>query len=666
MKSKNSSTKTDNTNNTNRMRDWRKPTYACDLETSVYEGQTSTEAWSCASVRLYTEDVHVQHSMDEFMEYFIGMNRNCVLYFHNLKFDGNFILSWLMTRSGYVEAIENDCFLHTKDMPDGSYKYLISLMGDWYTITIKTRTSKVIEIRDSLKLLPFSLAAIGDSFKTKHRKLEMEYVGERHAGCDITESEMEYIRNDVLVLKEALEIMFGEGHDKLTIGSCCLDEFKHTMCPEDYATWLPNLYERELDKDTFGSSTAGEYIRGAYRGGWCYVAKGKENRVFGKGLTLDVNSLYPSMMHSESGNYYPIGDPHFWTGEIPEEARKPERYFFVRIRTRFKIKPGKLPFIQIKNSFSYNESENLTTSDIAVTDPKTGKKKYVQGYINPDGSWNDGRVELTLTGVDYDLICEHYRLTGCEILDGCWFYAAKGIFDLYIEKYKKMKQENTGALRQLAKLFLNNLYGKMGTSPDSSYKIAYLKDDGTIAFRDVRSYDKRPGYIPIGAAITSYARRFTITAAQKNYHGVDKPGFIYADTDSIHCDLPLDEVKGVNIHPKAFCCWAHESDWDHAIFARQKTYIEHMTHTDEKELETPYYLIKAAGMPARCKFLLNLSLTGTTPTTREIKLSTKEQSFVSVHRTLEDFRPGLLVPGKLVQKRIPGGCVLYTTTFKMK
>ena len=55
-----------------------------------------------------------------------------------------------------------------------------------------------------------------------------------------------------------------------------------------------------------------------------------------------------------------------------------------------------------------------------------------------------------------------------EILDGCYFNSAIGIFDRYIEKYKKIKLESKGAKRELAKLFLNNLYGKMASSTDSS------------------------------------------------------------------------------------------------------------------------------------------------------------------------------------------------------
>ena len=58
--------------------------------------------------------------------------------------------------------------------------------------------------------------------KTKHQKLEMEYKGFRYAGCPITDEEKKYIANDVLVVKEALEKMFSDGYNKLTIGACSM------------------------------------------------------------------------------------------------------------------------------------------------------------------------------------------------------------------------------------------------------------------------------------------------------------------------------------------------------------------------------------------------------------------------------------------------------------
>ena len=163
-----------------------------------------------------------------------------------------------------------------------------------------------------------------------------------------------------------------------------------------------------------------------------------------------------------------------------------------------------------------------------------------------------------MTETDFKLFKEHYDLVDFEILDGCYFHAEIGIFDKYINKYKKIKMENKGAIRELAKLFLNNLYGKMASSTDSSYKIAFIDSDNSLKFEDVKDNSKLPGYIAAGSAITSYSRCFTIRAAQANYYGIDNPGFIYADTDSIHCDLMPEQIKGIKVDDKNFCCWKIE------------------------------------------------------------------------------------------------------------
>lgn len=639
----------------------------CDFETTVYKGQVNTEVWASAVVELYTEDVKIFHSIGETFDYLIGLKTNVVCYYHNLKFDGSFWLSYLLVDLGYTQACtrtENNGTLSVvwddiKDMKNKSLRYSISDMGQWYSITVKVN-NHIIEFRDSLKLLPFSVKRIGDSFKTKHKKLDMEYKGFRYAGCEITKEEREYIANDVLVVKEALEIMFNEGHNRLTIGSCCLAEYKHIIGRELYDSLFPNMYDIALDPIEHGVANAGEWIRKSYKGGWCYLAKGKENRVFTNGTTADVNSLYPSMMSSESGNLFPTGRPTFWTGNfIPAIARY--NYYFVRIRTRFYLKKGYLPFIQIKTNPMYRSNECLETSDFY--DRKDSR--YKSRYIDLDGNEQWCTVELTLTQTDYALIQEHYVLKDCEILDGCYFKAYKGIFDDYIEKYKKIKLESTGALRELAKLFLNNLYGKLASSPDSNFKVAYIKEDKTIGFDLVSAKDKIPGYIPVGSAITSYARNFTIRAAQKNYHGVDEPGFIYADTDSIHCDLLPSEIKGINVHDKNFCCWKLESCWDIAYFTRQKTYIEHITHENLNEIDSPYYNIKCAGMPETCKNLFMKSMEHYEPKDTD-DFTPEELAVIEAKYTLEDFKVGLKLPGKLRPKRIRGGVLLVECDYEMR
>lgn len=639
-----------------------------DFETTVYKGQEDTEVWASASVELFTEDVHIFHSIDEQFDYFKSLDCNICCYYHNLKFDGAFWLSYLLVDLGLKQAYESlnkeeteVTWLKEKEMPNNSFKYTISDKGQWYAITIKTG-NHFIEIRDSLKLLPFSVKRIGQSFKTKHKKLDMEYTGFRYAGCNITDQEKEYIANDVLVVKEALEIMFTEGHTKLTIGSCCLAEYKKIMGKDDYEQFFPSLTQIQIDDKVHRYATADAWIRKSYKGGWCYLAKGKENQVKHNGTTADVNSLYPSMMSSESGNRYPVGKPCFWSGNfIPEQALRPNMYYFVRIKTRFYIKPGYLPFIQIKGNYLYKGTEALTSSD--VYDKKTDR--YYDKYYDGHGNLCDTRVELTLTMTDYILMKEHYELVDFEIIDGCYFFTAIGIFDEYMEKYKKIKLESKGAKRELAKLFLNNLYGKMASSEDSSFKVAFVKENKSLGFISVPANEKQAGYIAVGSAITSYARNFTIRAAQKNYHGVDNPGFIYADTDSIHCDLAPDEIVGIKVHDRNFCCWKLESCWDVGIFTRQKTYIEHVTHEDLQSIEEPYYNVKCAGMPQKCKELFVKSLTGYQPTEDE-DITEDEREFITKKRELTDFKIGLKVPGKLMPKRIRGGVLLVDTTYEMR
>lgn len=651
-----------------RKRDYK--VFAADFETTVYKGQTRTDVWAAGMCELNTENVTLDGRIEDFYVRLENIKAHCIIYFHNLKFDGSYLLDYFLTTLKLKQAYKQIPgkrefeveFLENKDMPKSSVKYLISDLGQWYDIVVRTKYGYFIEFRDSLKLLPFTLKQVGKAFKTKHQKLEMEYRGFRYPGCYISDAEKEYIQNDVLVLKEALEIMIASGNDRLTIGSCCMAEYKRHLGKHEFETFFPDLTEIALDRNKYGASNADEYIRRSYRGGWCYVVKGKEKRQFKNGCTADVNSLYPSVMSSDSLSRYPVGKPTFWSGDyIPDIALQKDKYYFLRVRTRFNIKPGYLPTIQIKGNMNYSPTEYLETSDVY----NKYEDKYYSYYYDTHDKVVPAFVTLTLTCTDWALIKDHYYLSDTVILDGCYFNSRIGIFDSYIEKYRKIKQESKGAKRTLAKLFLNNLYGKLATSTRSSYKVAYVTDDGDrIAFYQVDANDKKAGFIACGSAVTSYARNFTIRAAQANYHGIDKPGFIYADTDSIHCDLPPNELKNIVIHQTDFCAWKIENEWNVAQYTRQKTYVEHLTVEDGETLEKPKYLIRCAGMPQKSKDIFTACVTGEYDRSN---FTDEENNYIESHKyTISDFDIGLEVIGKLRPVRIAGGIVLTDTTYKMR
>lgn len=622
------------------------PAFMADFETTVYSGQTETEVWAAAICALSCcdpEEVILFGNLTAFMEHLKSLTgiSDIVVFFHNLKFDGSFILDWLERNPQYhskfeLEWIKDDLYI------ENEYSYLISDMGQWYNLVICWNGHRCY-IMDSFKLLPMSVKSIGTSFKTCHQKTEIEYTGYRYADCPISEEEQRYIKNDVLVVAEALHMLRSQGHLKSTIGSCCLAEYKHIIRHEHMVKWtkfFPDLTAIELD-ESYGAENADAYIRKAYRGGWCYLKPDKADCKIENGHTYDVNSLYPSMMHSESGNLYPIGLPTFFKGDLPKEAVEPLRFYFVRLECMFNLKKGMLPFVQMKHNSFYFGNEMLTTSDLFYNG------SYHRYYIDEDGNKKIVKCVITMAQTEFELFLKHYN-TEFKILDGCWFSGMRGIFDLYINKYAKIKQESKHGKRLLAKLFLNNLYGRLGTNPDSSYKIARIDEEGNLKFRTVLEKEKTPVYIPCAAAITAYARRFTIEAAQKNYDH-----FIYADTDSIHCMLPPDQVKGMKLDPSAFQCWDHESEWEYGIFHRQKTYIE-KTKDD--------YIIKCAGLPDRCKELFIASVEKKPFKCR----SEAEEAFLKEEHKITDFKEGLEIPGKLTAQRIRGGIILKDDIYTIR
>lgn len=659
-----------------------------DFETTVYKDQIRTDVWASALTRLFddTEHVEVHSSLNETYEWLLNnVNGKCTIYYHNLKFDGEFWVSFLLEH-GYKQAyVEKDGmvmypgtrfehtlnqgeFLPDKEMSPMSFKYLISDMGAWYMVTIKRPDGYIIELRDSLKLIPCSVKKMGKDFGTKHRKTEIEYEGYRVPGGYISPKEREYIANDVLVVKEVLEIMFNEGHTRLTIGSCCYSEFKKIIgdYPRNFSRFdqmFPRLEEMPLNRDKYGDETVDAYIRRSYHGGWCYVKEDIANQPIGKGCTFDVNSLYPSVLSGESGNRYPIDVPFFFDDEDTfKRIQKDEtKYYFVRVRTRFYLKDGYLPFIQIKRNKLYRSTEMLKTSDVFY------KGKYWR-YLRDSftGELKPTSVVCTFTKTDWELVQKHYRLEDTEFLDGCYFYTTVGLFDTYINKYRTMKETSPSgsSRRSIAKLFLNSLYGKLAAGTNSSFKHILQGDKKEIKSETIFECNKKAGFIATGSAITSYARCFTITAAQANYER-----FCYSDTDSCHFMGEPEDAVGVPVHPTKFLHWKVECRWDQARFVRQKTYAEHVTMEDEEKVDEPYWSVKCAGLPDRCKKLFTMSLKGIDKIPKDdimkMKLSEKELEFVKVKRTIEDFKKDLRIPGKLIPVHISGGVVLTPVDFTL-
>src|SRR5699024_5330284 len=113
--------------------------------------------------------------------------------------------------------------------------------------------------------LPFSVDRIGQAFNLDTLKIDVDqefYERHRPVGHKITDEEYGYIKHDIKVIAEALEIQFRQGLEKMTIGSDALNGYKTIVNPKYYEKLFPTC-SIELDSE----------LRLAYRGGFTWLNK---------------------------------------------------------------------------------------------------------------------------------------------------------------------------------------------------------------------------------------------------------------------------------------------------------------------------------------------------------------------------------------------------------
>ena len=533
--------------------------FTADFETIVDESDCRVWAYAICEIG-NIENFIYGNNIEDFIKWCSNSKENYILYFHNLKFDGEYIISYLL-HNGY-EVIKDK-----KERRDKTFSCLISEMGMFYSIEIyfKVGKSKVnkVTIYDSLKILNFSVEKIAKDFDLPIRKLEIDYKEYREIGHILTKEEVDYIRNDVEIMARALEIMFNENLTRMTIGSNALNNYREMT--DSFSRYYPEL-PYEIDKD----------IRQSYRGGFTYLNPLYKDKEVNEGIVLDVNSLYPSVMMND---YMPFGSPIFFEGKYINDPMHP--LYIQLITCRFKLKAGKIPTIQIKGTLGFIPNEYLEDS---------------KGDI----------VSLVLTNIDLELFFDQYYIYDLEYINGWKFKAIKGLFTKYINYWsnKKIeaKKESNGALYKIAKLMLNSLYGKFAKNPVIISKYPVL-EDGIVKYKCYPAEIGKGLYIPIGTFITSYARRKTITTSQKirdytkQMYGKDY--YIYSDTDSIHMlELPEEELKAfLNIDDYILGYWKVESKFKKGKFIRQKCYIEEDYNSNIN--------VTVAGLPKRLGKYIN-------------------------------------------------------------
>ena len=577
--------------------------YVADFETTTNKDDCRVWAYAVCDVNTL-EVVKIGTTIDDFMDWCKKQKDNPKVYFHNLKFDSQFFMYW-MFHNGFHHV-------SSTERASDTFTTVINAKGFYYAVEpvyyLKGKKVRKTTFLDSMKLIPMSVEKIADAFHLPYKKLQIDYDAHNNlpAGTPLKPDEEKYIVHDVKIVAHALRYFLEQGFDRMTIGSCALNEYKNIIGKHNFKRYFPVL-----------NPTVHSDCRQAYKGGWSFVNPKYIGKKVGAGVVADNNSIYPFVMRTK---LLPWGTPVFFKGQYQEDYIYP--LYIQMIRCQFEIKKGKHPTVQLKHSIWYSGNDYLTSSD-------------------------DKEITLCLTSVDLKLFLEHYDVFNLEYIAGYKFRGARGLFDEFVDRFNggkiKAREEKNWGFALINKLVLNALSGKFGTDTLIRTKIPYLDENDVIHYKDAEPEVKDGIYIPMACFITAYAREITIGAAQRVSDefnaGISNIDFAYSDTDSLHLISPDGTLpEWLEIDKLKLGAWKFESKFKRGKFLRAKCYIE--DSTEDIYNDNPEYSLKVtvAGMPESCKHQVNFN----------------------------NFKLGATYTGKLQPKAVKGGVILQDIDFTIK
>jgi len=373
------------------------------------------------------------------------------------------------------------------------------------------RGQQIVVINGRLSRFKIGKATLEDSYNllpvglARFSKMEFDYSKlHKSVRQDHFPEILEYLQSDCVNLYDVLARFFTDYGYNLTLAGAAMRQ------------WM----EISGQKKPKSSIEFDEKFRPYYFGGRCECFA--EGVLCGDFKMYDIKSAYPfAMMHQ-----HPITMRHQCTiNPAPHEIERS----FVHLKC---FSGGAFP----------------------LRNEKTGEITYPINY-----------GEFKVSGWEYKAALELGLIEDVELIN-CLVFLDTTDFSEYVNYFFALKDgcENAGdkAGREIAKLFLNSLYGRMALDPRKYNE--YLIHDGiieTATMDDLINDDYAPGEmigdtriwqrpsvkpqnflnVACAASITGFVRAYLL----RSLKAVENP--YYCDTDSIICDSPGDLQIGLKL-----------------------------------------------------------------------------------------------------------------------
>jgi hypothetical protein len=602
----------------------RKKRFVADFETTTIQNIDNTKpllkqlegkstrvwAWGITNID-NVEWFKYGDDIKGFIEFLSKYKQNVDVFMHNLKFDGSFIVDYLL-KSGYTfrdlkygEVLRLNEFNAIWNKDNQCFKLSLCTMYETDEVTEKCKKRVEITFLDSSKILTMQVSEMPRAFGLSIEKLEIDYNLSDEQDYTLTDKNIQYLKNDCVIPALALRNFLDRGYTKMTMGANALYDYKKEIGKKTFDYMFPTL--DYTDKHT--GMTVDEYCRESYRGGIVICNPAKQGKTIKGGMSYDINGLYSDRM---SNCLMPCLIPKYYEGEYKHDEEYP--LWIGRVSMMFSVKEGHIPTIQLKRGslFGYGESEFLEKSIV-------------------DGHWD--KIEMTITSVDWELIQKQYNVYNVEWIDGYKFKGSYKLFTNYVNRWnmEKMTARLTGdkGTEKLSKMFMNSLTGKFGTKPLRMNKKPVLDENGVVKWLENKEYYTGSIYVPISCFITAYSRLKLVEAIQNNLKN-----FLYSDTDSLKLEGDMEEHIGLEISKDKLGAWKIEGKIIKAKYLRVKAYIEELADIETGEIKQK---VVCSTMPKK----------------------------VHSQVTFDNFELGASYTGKLIPVTINGGRVLIDSGFTL-
>lgn len=248
--------------------------YAADFETTGLmnlEKDGCVRVWLWSLVGVSNDEKYHGYDIKTFLSTIKKLKPKKV-FFHNLKFDGKFIV---------------DYFIREKKEYGIEYEVIIDGLGSWYEIKWHTDKKHTTKFWDSLKKFPGTSVKMLGKF-VNLPKLEQPHFDKYYPkDYQPTDEEIKYCIRDSEVIAKALQTNLDQGFTSITLATDCFKWGRDTcLGGRFYRDFFP-LMSTEVDA----------FVRKSYHGGITYLKPEYEDVEINDIKVFDFNSLYPSVMH---------------------------------------------------------------------------------------------------------------------------------------------------------------------------------------------------------------------------------------------------------------------------------------------------------------------------------------------------------------------------------